>query len=213
LFAGGQVVSTKIGGGSNLHNMDAYLVLLLIWGTWMAFQRAAPEAGAEQSTVGLLWPALLLAAIMPFYPLLREGAPFQPRDHSLAWEDTREIQARVDAVTARGGRVLFISQRHLLTFGIVSGVPLEAPYETVELMEMAMSGNPDYLNQFYQDLSTHRFDLIVTGEQNVVIKGAQDSFPEENNVWVERVSIPLLEHYQSAYVLPYSHLQFLEPKP
>ena len=29
-FAGGIVVSVKIGGGSNLHNMDAFLVFLLV---------------------------------------------------------------------------------------------------------------------------------------------------------------------------------------
>ncbi len=39
LFAGGLVVSVKIGGGSNLHNMDAYLSLLLVAVSWIAFNK------------------------------------------------------------------------------------------------------------------------------------------------------------------------------
>ncbi|MCX6071825.1 MAG: hypothetical protein NTU91_13380 [Chloroflexi bacterium] len=48
LLAGGLVVSAKIGGGGNLHNLDAYLVLLLVIAVYMAFDRAecdtAPSA-------------------------------------------------------------------------------------------------------------------------------------------------------------------------
>lgn len=76
-----------------------------------------------------------------------------------------------------------------------------------------MSGNPDYLNQFNNDLREHRFDMIVTGELNIVYKGPQDSFPEENNVWVERVSVPLLNYYQSSHVFEHSRIQLLVPKP
>ncbi len=39
LFAGGVVVSTKIGGGSNLHNMDAYLVMLAIVTAFLFFDQ------------------------------------------------------------------------------------------------------------------------------------------------------------------------------
>jgi hypothetical protein len=35
LFLGGIIVSTKIGGGSNLHNLDAYLVVLWVIGGYV----------------------------------------------------------------------------------------------------------------------------------------------------------------------------------
>jgi hypothetical protein len=43
LGLGGIVVSVKIGGGSNLHNIDAFLVLLLVTGSYMAFGKAARD--------------------------------------------------------------------------------------------------------------------------------------------------------------------------
>jgi len=43
LFAGGVVVSVKIGGGSNLHNLDAYLSLLLVIGSYIYFERFLPD--------------------------------------------------------------------------------------------------------------------------------------------------------------------------
>ena len=44
-FAGGIVVSVKIGGGSNLHNMDAFLVFALVAAVYLFFDRVSPEAG------------------------------------------------------------------------------------------------------------------------------------------------------------------------
>lgn len=211
LFAGGLVVSTKIGGGSNLHNMDAFLVLLLVCGGWIIFRRFTPETSVPP--VRIPWTLVAVIAVMPVYLLIQEGGQFPTRDYQLAWDDVAEVRQRVEEVTSRGGRVLFIWQRQLVTFGLVGDVQMEEPYETVELMEMAMSNNQDYLNQFYTDLREHRYDLIIDGAQNVVYKGPEDGFPEENNVWVDRVTLPLLEYYESSYVLPYSRISFLVPKP
>ena len=222
-LAGGLVVSTKIGGGSNLHNLDAFLVLLMVWGSSLVFGRFTPETSSQPGleplrelkspTGNLPWVVLLLIVVLPVYVLLQDGRMFETFNNKVAWENIGKLQARVDEVTARGGRVLFISQRHLVTFDIIKGVKMEPNYETVELMEMAMSGNPDYLDQFERDLREHRFDLIVTGELNIVYKGPQDAFPEENNVWVEHVSLPLLEYYQSSQTYPLSSLELLVPKP
>ncbi len=43
LFVGGVIVSVKIGGGSNLHNLDAYLALLLVIGSYIFFDRFQPD--------------------------------------------------------------------------------------------------------------------------------------------------------------------------
>ncbi len=211
LLGGGVVVSVKIGGGSNLHNMDAFLVLLLVCATWVAFGHAAPEQ-REAKPVRIHWALIALAAVLPFYPLLREVHPFAQVNQLLSKDDAKEVSVRVQQVEAQGGKVLFIWQKQLVTYGQASDPNLESRYETVDLMEMAMANNPAYMNGFYDDLKNHRFALIVSGVQNLIHKDADSTFPEENNVWVERVSAPLLQYYSSSKVLPYSGIQLLTPK-
>lgn len=213
LLGGGIVVSTKIGGGSNLHNIDAFLVLLLVCASWAAFNRAVPEVSAAPLRVHLV--VVLLAVMVPIFTLFQNIYPFpvkSPTARLDAQSDTAEIAARVKAATDGGGRVLFIWQRQLMTFGQVSGVPMEPRYETVDLMEMAMSDNEAYLNQFYEDLREHRFALIIADNQRIVFKSLDESFSEENNVWVERVLLPLLDSYRAEKTLPYSGTRFMVPK-
>jgi hypothetical protein len=94
---------------------------------------------------------------------------------------------------------LFINERHLLTFHQIN-VPLVPEYEAVTLMEMAMSNNQPYLQQFYADLRSHRFAAIVTGKQNVGIKD-EGAFAEENNVWNTRVSPYILCYYEPLTII------------
>ncbi len=66
-----------------------------------------------------------------------------------------------------------------------------------------MANNSRYLNRFYNDLQHHRFDVIVIGTPNTPIKDpTKDAFAEENNAWVERVVLPLLQNYKVALILP-----------
>jgi hypothetical protein len=67
-------------------------------------------------------------------------------------------------------------------------------------MEMAMSNNQAYLQQFYTDLKNHRFAAIVAGKQNLGIK-EEGSFAEENNIWNSRVSPYILCYYEPVIIL------------
>jgi hypothetical protein len=200
-FAGGMVVSVKIGGGSNIHNLDAYLVFLMLLGAYLATHRIIADRDSLQ-----IWrpvPILLLVAIMPVGWHMYFAHPIMKPDEKIAWQDVEILRDWTQRATAQGGRVLFINQRHLLTFGIVRGVPLEPEYELLVLMEMAMANNSRYLNRFYNDLQHHRFDVIVIGTPNTPIKDpTKDAFAEENNAWVERVVLPLLQNYKVALILP-----------
>ena len=106
--------------------------------------------------------------------------------------------------------MLFISERHLLIFQMVPDVELIPDYEVVTLMEMAMSGNQTYLDQFYKDLASHRFAAIITRAQRVV-KKTDEPFSEENNVWIDAVSRPLLCYYQRHITLESSNTLVLVP--
>ena len=213
LFAGGLLVSLKIGGGSNLHNLDAYLVLLLIVGSALLMggpseSEATPRTSARLPTFGL---AALLVAI-PIVFALGEGRPWIHRDPVLATESLQVVREQAERVVREGGRVLFISQRHLTTFGMITSVPLEPEYETVFLMEMAMAGNRPYLDAFHASLQEHEFGLIVVDRLSTAFQGRSHGFGEENDAWVREVSLPILCWYGPLLRLEEPRLDFLVPK-
>lgn len=194
LALGGLVVSLKIGGGSNLHNMDGFLILLLVVGFPLLLEQGGTELRRFQALPPFRELAFLVA--VPIVFVLSVATPWVQRDRLGAIAELPDLQAAVQAASAQGERVLFISQRHLLTFGMISDVPLEPEYETVFLMEMAMSQNRDYLEQFTRELENHEFGLIVVGRLGTALQGNSMSFGEENDAWVTQVSKPILESYR-----------------
>ncbi|BAJ62649.1 hypothetical protein [Anaerolinea thermophila] len=211
LFAGGLVVSTKIGGGANLHNLDAYWMTLWIWGSALF---SGQVTGEQHPGVPFRKPAILiaLAFILPFYPAVMEGRPIPVLDKARAEFELSLLKSYLKPAVENQQPVLFIWQRQLLTFHQIEGLRLIFPYETIDLMEYAMSDNRAYLQQFYDDLCHQRFAVIVSAQQNIVFKSPQDTFPEENNVWVTRVTIPILSYYKPLDTLDQSGTQILIPK-
>ena len=112
-----------------------------------------------------------------------------------------------------GDEVLFISQRHLLTFELIRDVPLVPEYETVFLMEMAMSDNQPYLEEFHKDLREARFGLIIVAPLEKLYQGRSHAFGEENAAWVREVSEPILCYYTPLDTLDSPRLQILSPRP
>jgi len=213
LFAGGLLVSLKIGGGSNLHNLDAYLVLLLMVGSALLLGgpsqvEATPRTSARLPAFGL---AAFLAAI-PIVFALGEGRPWVHRDPALAAQSLQVVREQAERAVQEGERVLFISQRHLTTFGMIGSVPLEPEYETVFLMEMAMAGNRAYLDAFHSALQEHEFGLIVVDRLSTAFQGSGHGFGEENDAWVREVSLPILCWYEPSLRLEVPRLDFLMPK-
>ena len=191
LFVGSLVVSVKIGGGGDLHNMDAYAILIGITAAYFIGGHVQAEPGEPPLKIRS-WPALTLAAFIPLLFLIPLLSPYPKYDESRnAMAHDQLIQA-VNEV-AKQGPVLFINERQLITFGDTH-IPLVENYEAVTLMEMAMSNNPIYLNGFYRDLRNHRFAAIVAAKQNVVIKQT-GPLAEENNAWNSRVSPYILCYY------------------
>jgi hypothetical protein len=191
------VVSTKIGGGGDLHNMDTYAVFVGILGLYFVGGRAEAESGGRPLKirssfifgVALVLPLLILIPALSPYPTYKED--IAQRGH----------QQLIQVVTELGkkGPVLFISDRQMISLGEVD-VPLVYDYEVVTLMEMAMSRNETYLTRFYEDLADHRFAAIISGRQNTVIK-LEGGFVEENNVWNTYISPYILCHYESSQTI------------
>jgi hypothetical protein len=214
LFSGGLLVSLKIGGGSNLHNLDAFLVLLMIVGSALLLGHPSDVEATPRTSARL--PAFGLVAFLVVIPIvftLGEGRPWVHRDSLLATESLEVVREQAERVVQKGERVLFISQRHLTSFGMVTSVPLEPEYETVFLMEMAMAGNRLYLDAFRSSLQQHEFGLIVVDHLSTAFQGRGHGFGEENDAWVREVSLPILCWYEPSLHLEVPRLEFLVPKP
>jgi hypothetical protein len=227
LFAGGVLVSVKIGGGSNLHNLDAYLTLLLVIGSYIYFDRFEPDQPTlvTENAQGRPTPAsssllratenifLAGALIIPLYFTLSMGGQLPKRDFAAAKAALQTINTATQQISTQGGEVLFISQRHLLTFDKVQNVPLVPDDELVFLMEMAMSDNRAYLDAFYKDISSQRYSMIVSEPLVIQYQGRTHSFGEENDAWVQRVSEPVLCYYQPAITLDSVGVVLYTPRP
>lgn len=220
LFTGGLVVSTKIGGGSNLHNLDAYLTMLAVITAHLLFNRFIPEQPEQsppaqtdrQSRQSAFRFSLAFTVLLPVYLTVEFGAPLLLPSRQGAQNDFEALEKFVSQAVAQGGEVLFISEREMLTFEQIEGVPLVPEYEQVFLMEMAMAGNQVYLENFYQDLQNQRFALIVTDPLFIQYKGRTQRFGEENDAWVSRVSKPILCYYESQKLLRNVRVQVLVPR-
>ncbi len=210
LFIGCLVVSVKIGGGADLHDLDSYEVLLQITAIYFFANQVHPESGSAEW--GLMpWPILVLAMIIPFIFPLDYVGQWITYNNRRAQADIKTLQAAVTPAAAHGGEILFISERQLMTFDFIKGVPLVPDDEIVELMEIAMSNNRPALSRFYSDLHQHRFALIVSRKLNTGIKTGQ-AFSEENNAWSQDIAAPILCEYQPVLSLQSNNLQVYAPK-
>ena len=212
LFLGvGLIVSVKIGGGSNLHNLDMFLIGLV-------FTSALAWAAGGISVISNLdkelgWLASLLIVmvlIFAYTPLLSSQPLVLPPD-DVVRQSLRGIQRRVERAK-QSGEVLFIDQRQLLTFGNVQEVPLVPEYEKKYMMDQAMTGDEKYFAKFYDDLARARFALIVTEPLWDDPEEKGRGFGEENDAWVEWVSRPVLCYYKPVAFFREVRVQLLAPR-
>ncbi|HJS18290.1 MAG TPA: hypothetical protein VJ785_06065, partial [Anaerolineales bacterium] len=212
LFVGGLLVSLKIGGGADVHNLDAYFVLLLIVFSYLVFARYRLENGEFPNLVPIPWILVLAIFIMPAWSWLRFNVSFKTYDAEVTNAVLQSIQEQVDEVNARGGETLFITQRHLISMGMLDGVTLVPEYEREDLMEMAMGNNTTYLNRFRADLENQRFDLIVVDPLIFNVISRNRSFSEENNVWVRQVMRNILCNYREEAIFPADDIALYVPQ-
>lgn len=212
LFVGGIIVSLKIGGGANLHNMDAYLSLLLIVLAYVVFGRCQPESGEDAKPVILPWFVAVLLMLMPVWAWTQFNLGIRTYDTARTESVLAELQGYVDDVNAQGGEILFITQRHLISMHMLQGVTLVPEYEREDLMEMAMGNNLLYLDQFGDDMYHQRFALIVVDPLTYNILREDRSFAEENNVWVRRVMKHILCNYREEVVFSEDEIGLYVPQ-
>ena len=212
LFVGGLIVSLKIGGGANLHNMDAYFSMLVIVLAYLILARYRTENGEPARPVALPWVLAVALIIMPAWSYLQFGIDFRSYDTVRTQKIMRWLQEHVDEVNAQGGEVLFITQRQLISMHMLNNVTLVPEYEREDLMEMAMADNLGYLARFRDDIGNRRFDLIVVDPLNDTIMRRDRVFSEENNVWVRRVVRTILCNYREEAIYPVHEIALYVPQ-
>lgn len=208
----GLVVSVKIGGGSNLHNLDMFLIGLLFTAA-LAWDRAGRDviAGLQMENRWLQLLVLLAVAIPAFHPMLDVEPLKLPEQDRVDW--TLElIRSEVERVRQEGGEILFMDQRQLLTFGYVGDVPLVPEYEKKLVMDKALSGDAEYFKEFYEDLANHRFAAIVNEPLKVRYAEEDEGWGAENDAWVTWVSEPMLCYYEPKYTVRRTHVWILTPR-
>ncbi len=222
LFGGGLVVSVKIGGGSNLHNLDAFMTALLLICGLIYFDKLSldEEAIEAKEPVQPQRPAhwllrfkgvwLTYAILAPIIFTIFSGAALTYPGQEIIQTNLMKISRLIEKA-ATTGDVLFISERQLLIFGQVKGVRLVPDYERVFLMEMAMAGNPQYLEQFHQDLKNQRYKMIVSEPLFLPVKGESERFGEENNAWVTWVGQNLRCYYTAVKTVKELKVQLFVP--
>jgi hypothetical protein len=212
LFLGvGLVVSVKIGGGSNLHNLDMFLIGLLLAAA-LAWRAGGFRALAhlEQEPVWVQGLMVVMMLVFAYQPVLGAGPielPAKDRvDRALS-----ELREEVE-LAAQQGDVLFMDQRQLLTFGYVPKIPLVAEYEKKLMMDTAMTGDESYFIPLYKDLARHRFSLIVSEPLHTRVRKSEYQFGDENNAWVRWVAAPVLCYYEPLVTFKDVKVQLLVPR-
>ncbi|HLO28807.1 MAG TPA: hypothetical protein VK249_06715 [Anaerolineales bacterium] len=209
---GGILVSLKIGGGANLHNMDAYFILLLIITTYLIFARYRKENGELAHSTPLHWLLVLALIYSPVATYLQFGVGFKAYNVTRTEKVLASLQKHVDDVNARGGEILFITQRQLISMGMLNHVTLVPEYEREDLMEMAMADNLQYLGKFRKDMEDQRFAMIVVDPLNFIKLARNRSFAEENNRWVIEVAKYILCNYREETVFPVDEIALYVPQ-
>lgn len=212
LFLGGLLVSLKIGGGVDLHNLDAYMVVLLIIFSYLVFARYRLETGELSQSIQLHWLLVLALILMPAWSYLRFNIVFKTYDANRTKSVLGQLQHYVDDADAQHGEILFITQRHLISMHMLEGVTLIPEYEREDLMEMAMANNTDYLGQFRTDMEAQRFALIVVDPLNFHLMTRNRSFADENNVWVRRVMKHILCNYRPEAIFAEEEIALYVPQ-
>jgi len=213
----GLIVSTKVGGGGDLHNLDMSMIGLLFIAV-VAWQKGGRDWFFQVNS-SPLWTKMMLTLLLVLpglYPLSQlqlfqysedtfwiltltgkadekslELLPAQNEVDNLLQTIRQEVKAN-----NQQGEILFIDQRQLLTFRYVQNVTLIPEYEKKVLMNEAMSGSEKYFKDFYQDLANHRFSLIISEPLRAPIKDSNYQFGEESNAWVKWVVQPVLCYYE-----------------
>jgi len=208
----GLVISLKIGGGADLHNLDMFLIALVFVAA-LLFHAGGFLPLANINSQGRFFKfALLLVVLFASVPRILDIKAIQIPPSIQSSTYLQNIQDAVDQHSE--SEILFIDQRQLLTFGFINNVPLVPDYEKKLLMDMALADDADYFAKYISDLQDHRFSLILT--EPAYVRFFNDDlagrFRSEDDLWVKWVIVPLVCNYEPVEVEMIKGISMLIPR-
>jgi hypothetical protein len=207
----GIIISVKIGGGSNLHNLDMFLICI-VFIAGLAWKATASEwLQSTNQRSPWIHLVIVIAAIQPISAFMMSAAPIRLPPQVIIDDALGNLRSAANDAKETGD-ILFLDHRQLLTFGYVEDIPLVPEYEKKWMMDEAMAANADFFEPFYQDLINQRFSLIVTELMFMKYQGVNAEFGNENDAWVKWVSIPVLCYYDEIATFTDVGLQLLVPR-
>lgn len=212
-FLGGLIVSVKIGGGGDLHNLDAFIVLFVLITASLLTGAFNPEKTVQKtssSPIPAFW--LLAMVLIPVFFAFQSAPTWNFKAADQTQSNLSELNQALQLIKEKQGSVLFISNRQLQTFHAVPDFDLIQAYEKDLIMEMAMSKNEDYLKTFRADLASGNISAVLVDQLNTEHQDASHSFGEENNAWVDEVLLPLLEYYEPSFSADNGNINLLVAK-
>jgi hypothetical protein len=153
----------------------------------------------------------ILALLSPVTYALRQNERLVLPPPDKTTESINAVRNKVEEYSKQG-EILFIDHRQLLTFGLVKQVPLIDHYEKKYLMDDALTGKAENFAAFYRDLADQRFALIINEPLNLITRGEDYSFGEENDAYVRWVTTPLFCQYEPLYTSQATSLELLVPR-
>lgn len=204
----GIIISSKIGGGSNLHNMDMFLCSLVVV-VALAARNAAKNIEKPNLFVNVL---VILAVVAPLIYSVNNSKALQLAPQNEIDYAVDVLQKQVEAAKSRNEEILFIDQRQLVTFDVIPDVIFHPEYEKKVLMDMAMADNAAYFHEMYADIKSQRYGLIITEILNPRYVSQNGNFSEENNAWSKWVARPILCYYQVRVDLEKVGVEVLVPR-
>lgn len=209
---GGIIVSVKIGGGGDLHNLDAFLVFWLLISSYIFLNRYQLEGEDQPAQFSLNFGLFLVAMVIPILLLFQKNPVWEFQDSQKQHENVIQIQQALDIINEQEEKILFITERQLLSFEYIQNVDLVPDYEKVFLMEMVMSNNQPYLEDFHNKLANHEFSAIIMDSLSTKTQTEKDSFWVENNLWVDKVVYPILDYYEPVLLFENKTINLLIPR-
>jgi len=199
-LVGGVIVSTKIGGGGDLHNLDAFIVFFLLisvsllTGTYKTEHANHP---LRELKLNGFW--FLMLVLVPVFFAFQHLVVWNFETSRQAMGELEKLNQALQIVKDNEGKMLFISNRQLQTFHLVPEFELIPEYEKDILMEMAMAKNEPYLKTFDEEIMAGRFTAVLVDQLNYNHQTRKNGFGEENNAWLDHVLLPLADHYVVGY--------------
>ncbi len=206
-FLGGLIVSIKIGGSSNLHNMDAYLLFLAVSVVYLYFNFVGTD---NRDTFILPQWALMSLILIPIIYVSGFSRPIPELDHEKADETIRVLQRTINEFSRHENDVLLMTEHQLFTFNYLSGLEQKTIYEKTFVMEMAMSENYPVLKQYWDDFQNQKFSVIIGEKMSSGHSVGQ--YAKENYYFIEHIADHLRCYYKKHENLPINSIEIYIPR-